>query len=157
MSNHSAPQLAAFYRWLLYIPANLYPLITILGKSSTYGGSRRVFIALHFPEFPERFMEVPASAVSPPYTLLCRCWPRVIILIELSLYVRPALPKLLTDGFTKPAPRDGRRSSSASRTKSQRVSPDYLDNTFLGLHYRLSWTSTWLWSPITAPTLGPHS
>ena len=37
------PQLAAFYRWLIYLPANIYPTISIV-------------------EFPERYIAVPAEA-----------------------------------------------------------------------------------------------
>lgn len=42
-ANLAPPQLAAFYRWLVYIPANIYPTITIV-------------------EFPERYIAVPDGA-----------------------------------------------------------------------------------------------
>lgn len=36
-------QLAAFYRWLVYIPANIYPTVTVI-------------------EFPERYVNVPEGS-----------------------------------------------------------------------------------------------
>ncbi|KAG8899365.1 hypothetical protein FRC01_010570, partial [Tulasnella sp. 417] len=42
-SNLAAPQLATFYRFLVYIPANIYPTVTIV-------------------EFPERYVSVPKDA-----------------------------------------------------------------------------------------------
>ncbi|KAG8903470.1 hypothetical protein FRB99_003248 [Tulasnella sp. 403] len=42
-ANLTPPQLAAFYRWLVYIPANIYPTITVI-------------------EFPERYCAVPQDA-----------------------------------------------------------------------------------------------
>ncbi|KAG8933577.1 hypothetical protein FRC02_011592 [Tulasnella sp. 418] len=42
-TNLTESQRAAFYRWLVFIPANIYPLITVI-------------------EFPERFISVPADA-----------------------------------------------------------------------------------------------
>lgn len=42
-SRLAAPQLAAFYRFLVYVPANIYPTVTIV-------------------EFPERYISVPKDA-----------------------------------------------------------------------------------------------
>ena len=43
LQNLSPAQLAAFYRWFIFIPANLYPALTV-------------------GEFPARFVHVPADA-----------------------------------------------------------------------------------------------